>query len=71
MGSARPRCCGRRRGPEDRERYLGPTSGWTLAPLLLDDGMALVATRDGAPVALIRVLVADGLVTAIRTVLLP
>lgn len=52
-------------------RYLGPTSGWTLAPLLLDDGMALVATRDGAPVALIRVLVADGLITAIRTVLLP
>ncbi|MEV0890889.1 sigma-70 family RNA polymerase sigma factor [Promicromonospora sp. NPDC050262] len=51
--------------------YLGPTSGWTLAPLLLDDGMALVATRDGAPVALIRVLVVDGLITAIRTVLLP
>ncbi|MFJ3407816.1 sigma-70 family RNA polymerase sigma factor [Promicromonospora sp. NPDC090134] len=52
-------------------RYLGPASGWTLAPLLLDDGMALVATQDGAPVALIRVLVEDGLITAIRTVLLP
>jgi RNA polymerase sigma-70 factor (ECF subfamily) len=51
-------------------RYLGPGSGWTLAPLALDDGMAVVATRDGDPVALIRLLITDGLIAAIHTVLL-
>ncbi|WP_225998171.1 sigma-70 family RNA polymerase sigma factor [Myceligenerans pegani] len=51
-------------------RYLGPGSGWRLAPLMLDDGVAVVATQDGDPVALIRLLVADGLVAAIHTVLL-
>jgi RNA polymerase sigma-70 factor, ECF subfamily len=52
-------------------RYLGPESGWILAPLALDDGMVVVATRDGDPVALIRLLITDGLVAAIHTVLLP
>jgi RNA polymerase sigma-70 factor (ECF subfamily) len=51
--------------------YLGPHSGWRLVPLALDDGMSVVATRDGDPVALIRLLIADGLVTEIHTVLLP
>jgi RNA polymerase sigma-70 factor, ECF subfamily len=51
-------------------KYLGPQSGWTLAPLALDDGMAVVATRGGDPVALIRVLITDGLIAAIHTVLL-
>jgi RNA polymerase sigma-70 factor (ECF subfamily) len=51
-------------------RFLGPRSGWTLAPLALDDGMAVVATRGGDPVALIRLLVVDGLIAAIHTVLL-
>ena len=51
-------------------RYLGPQSGWTLAPLALDDGMAVVATRGGDPVALIRLEVANGLIAAIHTVLL-
>ena len=50
-------------------QYLGPQSGWTLAPLALDDGMAVVATHDGDPVALIRLLVRDGLIAAIHTVL--
>lgn len=50
--------------------YLGPGSGWILAPLPLDDGMAVVATRDGDPVALIRLLITDGLIAAIHTVLL-
>jgi RNA polymerase sigma-70 factor (ECF subfamily) len=52
-------------------RYLGPHSGWKLAPLVLDEGMAVVATRDGDPVALIRLLIAGGLVTEIHTVLIP
>jgi RNA polymerase sigma-70 factor (ECF subfamily) len=52
-------------------RYLGPHSGWKLAPLALDDGMAVVATRDGDPVALIRLLVVDGLIAEIHTVLIP
>jgi RNA polymerase sigma-70 factor (ECF subfamily) len=51
-------------------RYLGPGSGWILAPLALDDGMAVVATRDGDPVALIRLLITDGLIAGIHTVLL-
>jgi RNA polymerase sigma-70 factor (ECF subfamily) len=52
-------------------RYLGPGSGWTLATLALDDGMAVVATRGGDPVALIRLLIVDGLIAGIHTVLLP
>lgn len=51
-------------------RYLGPGSGWVLAPLALDDGMAVVASRDGDPVALIRLLITDGLIAAIHTVVL-
>ncbi|MCF4123114.1 sigma-70 family RNA polymerase sigma factor [Antribacter sp. KLBMP9083] len=51
-------------------RYLGPQSGWSLAPLALDDGMAVVATRGGDPVALIRLQITDGLIAAIHTVLL-
>lgn len=52
-------------------RCLGPGSDWTLAPLVLDDGVAVVATRGGDPVALIRLLVVDGLISAIHTVLVP
>jgi RNA polymerase sigma-70 factor (ECF subfamily) len=51
-------------------RRLGPQSGRTLAPLPLDDGMGLVATWRGAPVALIRLGITDGLITEIHTVLL-
>ena len=50
--------------------YLGPTSGWTLTPLPLEDGMGVLAAADGAPVAVVRLLVVDGLVAAIHTVLL-
>lgn len=51
-------------------RYLGPQSGWVLAPLALDGGMAVLATRRGDPVALIRLLITDGRIEAIHTVLL-
>jgi RNA polymerase sigma-70 factor (ECF subfamily) len=51
--------------------FLGPRSGWRLAPMLLDDGIALLATRDGEPTAVIRLDIRDGLVHALHTVLLP
>jgi RNA polymerase sigma-70 factor (ECF subfamily) len=51
--------------------FLGPRSGWLLSPLPLDDGMAVVATRDGEPVAMLRLDISDGLITAMRGVLLP
>ena len=36
-----------------------------------EDGIAVLATRDGEPVAMIRLDVSDGLVRAIHSVLLP
>lgn len=50
--------------------YLGPSSGWTLTALPLEDGMGVLAVQDRAPVAVVRLLVVDGLVAAIRSVLL-
>ena len=51
--------------------FLGPRSGWRLAPLPLEDGIALLATRAGEPVAVVRLDIRDGLVDALHSVLLP
>jgi RNA polymerase sigma-70 factor, ECF subfamily len=51
--------------------FLGPRSGWLLSPLPLDDGMAVVATLDGEPVAMLRLDITNGLIHAMRGVLLP
>lgn len=51
--------------------FLGPRSGWTLAPMPLEDGIALLATRNGEPTAVIRLEILDGLVHSLHTVLLP
>jgi RNA polymerase sigma-70 factor, ECF subfamily len=51
--------------------FFGPRSGQILAPLPLDDGMAVLATRNGEPTALMRFEVRDGLVHSMHTVLLP
>ena len=51
--------------------FLGPKRGWSLAPLALDDGMALLATRNGEPVAVLRMDVRDDLIHSLHTVLLP
>lgn len=51
--------------------FLGPRSGWILAPLVLDDAMALLATRAGEPVAVVRLEIRDGLVHRLRSVVLP
>jgi RNA polymerase sigma-70 factor, ECF subfamily len=51
--------------------FLGPRSGWQLTPLPLDDGTAILATRDGEPMAMLRLDIRDGLVHSLHTVLLP
>lgn len=51
--------------------FLGPRSGWLLSPLPLDDGMSVLATRDGEPVAMLRLNITDGLIRAMHSVLLP
>lgn len=51
--------------------YLGPRSGWSVTPLLLGDGVALLATRAGEPVVVVRLDVRDALVEAIHAVVLP
>jgi RNA polymerase sigma-70 factor, ECF subfamily len=51
--------------------FLGPRSGWLLSPLPLDDGMAVVATRDGEPVAMLRLDISDGGIQSMHAVLLP
>ena len=51
--------------------FLGPRSGWRLSPLELDDGMAVVATRSGEPVAMLRLAISDGLVQELHAVVLP
>jgi RNA polymerase sigma-70 factor (ECF subfamily) len=51
--------------------FLGPRSGWLLSPLPLDEGVAVVATRDGEPVAILRLDVSDGCIRSMHSVLLP
>lgn len=51
--------------------FLGPRSGWSLATLPLDDGIALLATRGGEPTAVVRLEIRDGLVHALHSVVLP
>lgn len=51
--------------------FLGPRSGCVLSPLPLDDGVAVVASRDGRPVRLVRLDVSDGRITAMQAVVLP
>lgn len=51
--------------------FLGLRSGWSLAPLLLDDGIALLATRGGEPVAMVRLEIRDALVHSLHSVVLP
>lgn len=51
--------------------FLGPRSGWSLAPLFLDDAIALLATRAGEPVAVVRLEIRDGLIHRLRSVVLP
>ncbi|MFD6175499.1 MULTISPECIES: sigma-70 family RNA polymerase sigma factor [unclassified Isoptericola] len=50
--------------------YLGPESGWTLTPLRWEDGMGVLAVQDGEPVAVVRLLVVDGRIAAVHSVLL-
>lgn len=51
--------------------FLGPRSGWLLSPLPLDDGMAVVATRAGEPVAMVRLDISDDHISSMHAVLLP
>ena len=51
--------------------FLGPRSGCVLSAMPLDEGMAVVATRGGQPVTLLRLDIADGQITAMQAVLLP
>ena len=51
--------------------FLGRRSGWQLAPIPLEDGIALLATREGEPTAVIRLELLDGLIHSLHTVLLP
>jgi RNA polymerase sigma-70 factor (ECF subfamily) len=51
--------------------FLGPRSGWLLSTLPLDDGIAVLATRDGEPVAMLRLDISDDLIRALHAVLLP
>ena len=51
--------------------FFGPRSAQVLAPLALDDGMAVLATRNGEPTAMMRIDVRDGLLHSMHTVLLP
>lgn len=51
--------------------FLGPRSGCLLSPLPLDDGTAVVATRDAEPVTLVRLKISDGRIQSMHAVLLP
>ncbi|PXY29889.1 RNA polymerase subunit sigma [Prauserella sp. PE36] len=51
--------------------FLGPRSGWLLLPLSLDDGMAVLATKGGEPVALLRLDISGGRIQSMHAVLLP
>lgn len=51
--------------------FLGPRSGLLLSPLPLDDGIAVVATRDGEPATMVRMDVVDGLIHTMHAVVLP
>jgi RNA polymerase sigma-70 factor (ECF subfamily) len=51
--------------------FLGPRSGWLLSPLPLDDGMAVLATRDGEPTAMLRLDVDGHRIRSMHAVLLP
>ena len=51
--------------------FLGPRSGCLLLPLPLDDDIAVLATREGEPVILIRAEVAGDRIRTLHAVLLP
>lgn len=51
--------------------FLGPRSGWLLSPLPLGEGMAIVASRHGEPVALLRLDILEGRIHSMHAVLLP
>jgi RNA polymerase sigma-70 factor (ECF subfamily) len=51
--------------------FLGPRSGCVLSPLPLDDGIAVVASRGGEPVRLVRLDISDGTVHSMHAVVLP
>lgn len=51
--------------------FLGPRSGWSLAVLPLDGGVAVLATRDGEPGVVVRLEIRDGLIHALHSVVLP
>lgn len=51
--------------------FWGTRSGNRLVALPLDDGMAILATRAGEPVAVARVELRDGLLISLNAVLLP
>ncbi len=51
--------------------FLGPRSGCLLSPLPLEDGMAVVATRAGEPVAMVRLNIPDEHIQSMHAVLLP
>lgn len=49
----------------------GPDRAGAWRPRPLDDGIALLATRGGEPVAMVRLEIRDGLVHALHSVVLP
>ena len=51
--------------------FLGPRSGYLLLPLVLDDDIAVLATRDGEPALLLRAEVAGDRIRSLHAVLLP
>ena len=51
--------------------FLGPRSGWLLSPLPLDDGIAVVATRNAEPVAMLRLNISDDRIRSMHAMLLP
>ena len=51
--------------------FLGPDTGWELALVPFDRGMAILATRRAEPIALIRLEIAESRVVALRAIVLP
>jgi RNA polymerase sigma-70 factor (ECF subfamily) len=51
--------------------FLGPRHGWQLLPLPIEGGMAILATRRGHPVAVVRLDIEDARVHRMHAIVLP
>jgi RNA polymerase sigma-70 factor (ECF subfamily) len=51
--------------------FLGPRSGWLLSPLPLEDSVAVLASRQGEPVAMLRLNISEDLIQSMHAVVLP